>query len=128
MPNDKEKLKSNLKHFLEIKDYENFIIEITKLEVTDENYINYLNLINEVLSDKMKEENPFDVTPGNKLLRAFGVTNDEETIFEKLEKIKEAVVEIFTRKLKIRNSVTFSDDERNAEIKTELNNFEGRFM
>lgn len=128
MPTKVEELKKLLKSFLDNKDYENFIREITKLEVTDENYINYLDLINEVLSDKMKVENPFDVTSGKKLLRAFGATTDEETIFEKLEKIKEAVVEIFTRKLKIRRSRTFSDDERNAEIKTELDRFEGRFM
>ena len=45
-----------------------------------------------------------------------------------LNDIKLAVIEIFSRKLKVRKSVTFSDDERNKKIKEELNNFEGRFM
>ena len=35
MPNEKNQLKIILHRFLNEKDYENFIIEITKLELTD---------------------------------------------------------------------------------------------
>ncbi len=128
MPNEKNQLKIILQRFLNEKDYENFIIEITKLELTDENYIMYLGLIEDVLSERMLKEDIINVSSGEKLLRTLGVIEKEKTFLEMLNDIKLAVIEIFSRKLKVRKSVTFSDDERNKKIKEELNNFEGRFM
>ncbi len=128
MPNEKNQLKIILHRFLNEKDYENFIIEITKLELTDENYIMYLGLIEDVLSERMLKEDIINVSSGEKLLRTLGVIEKEKTFLEMLNDIKLAVIEIFSRKLKVRKSVTFSDDERNKKIKEELNNFEGRFM
>ena len=128
MPNEKNQLKFFLHRFLNAKEYENFIIEITKLELTDENYIMYLGLIEDVLSERMLKEDIINVSSGEKLLRTLGVIEKEKTFLEMLNDIKLAVIEIFSRKLKVRKSVTFSDDERNKKIKEELNNFEGRFM
>ncbi len=128
MTNEKNQLKIILQRFLNEKDYENFIIEITKLELTDENYIMYLGLIEDVLSERMLKEDIINVSSGEKLLRTLGVIEKEKTFLEMLNDIKLAVIEIFSRKLKVRKSVTFSDDERNKKIKEELNNFEGRFM
>ena len=128
MPNEKNQLKIILHRFLNEKDYENFIIEITKLELTDENYIMYLGLIEDVLSERMLKEDIINVSSGEKLLRTLGVIEKEKTFLEMLNDIKLAVIEIFSRKLKVRKSVTFSDDERNKKIKEELNDFEGRFM
>lgn len=128
MPNEKNQLKIILQRFLNEKDYENFIIEITKLELTDENYIMYLGLIEDVLSERMLKEDIINVSSGEKLLRTLGVIEKEKTFLEMLNDIKLAVIEIFSRKLKVRKSVTSSDDERNKKIKEELNNFEGRFM
>ena len=128
MPNEKNQLKIILQRFLNEKDYENFIIEITKLELTDENYIMYLGLIEDVLSERMLKEDIINVSSGEKLLSTLGVIEKEKTFLEMLNDIKLAVIEIFSRKLKVRKSVTFSDDERNKKIKEELNNFEGRFM
>lgn len=128
MPNGEIELKVILKSFLQKKDYENFIMEITKLEVNDENYVTYLNLIEEVLSERMLEEDIFPVSPGEKLLNSLGVIDKEENFLEMINDIKLAVIEIFSRKLNIRKSITFSDDERNKKIKEELDIFEGRFM
>ena len=128
MPNEKNQLKIILQRFLNEKDYENFIIEITKLELTDENYIMYLGLIEDVLSERMLKEDIINVSSGEKLLRTLGVIEKEKTFLEMLNDIKLAVIEIFSRKLKVRKSVTFSDDERNKKIKEELINFVVRFM
>ena len=76
----------------------------------------------------MLKEDIINVSSGEKLLRTLGVIEKEKTFLEMLNDIKLAVIEIFSRKLKVRKSVTFSDDERNKKIKEELNNFEGRFM
>ena len=124
MPNEKNQLKIILHRFLNEKDYENFIIEITKLELTDENYIMYLGLIEDVLSERMLKEDIINVSSGEKLLRTLGVIEKEKTFLEMLNDIKLAVIEIFSRKLKVRKSVTFSDDERNKKIKEELTEHE----
>ncbi len=117
------KTKWILNAYLEQNNYELFIDTITKLDINKDNYVEYLDVIADVLKDKIVNQNPFEVTSSDKLEEAFGIRKKEKTFLEWLPDIKNAIVVIFKKKLNLSNS-KYED----SEIGLRLESFKERFM
>lgn len=115
-------MQERLKIYLEKHNYDEFKKEIDKIEVTEDNYESYLNMINDVIIKQMISE-PFGGEKSSKtrLVNAFN-DKKEETFFDVVSELRKYVKEVFLKKLNIKNYV---DD---SPIIKDLESFESRFM
>ena len=121
-----DKTKWILNAYLEQNKYDLFIETITKLNINKENYVEYLNIITEVLKSKFEMQDAFEVTSYDKLEEVYGIRKKEKTFIEWLPDIKNAIVLIFKKKLDVSNS-KYEDSEL-KEVELRLENFKERFM
>mgnify|MGYP001625373941 CR=1 FL=1 len=115
-------MQERLKIYLEKHNYDEFKKEIDKLNVTEDNYESYLNMINDVIIKQMMSE-PFggEKSSETRLVNAFN-DKKEETFFDVVSELRKYVKEVFLKKLNIKNYV---DD---SPIIKDLESFESRFM
>ena len=125
MDNDKlNKFKKLIKAYLSQDNYALFIETITKADINYDNYVSYLDTIKEVMQEKFKEQDPFEITSKDKLEEVIGMRKKEKTFIEWLPDLNSAIVIIFERKLNVKRDVKYEDNE----IKQNLENFKERFM
>ena len=117
-------LKTELKKSLDLNDYAKFIEIITKLDINEENYTNYLYMIKEILKERFVKESPFEITSKDKLEELLGIREKEKTFIEWLPQLNNAIVIIFERKLNIKENTKYED----SDVKKDLDNFKERFM
>ncbi len=140
MSNEIDELEKELRKSLSKHDYESFIKTITKITINNENYKLYLDKIENILTDQMKEEvyaepakdssvRLLEILQSNyEFLQDFSVNEDKKPFLQRITDLKAAIVKIFKIKLNMRDKeeIIFSDYEK--DIKNDLDNFEGRFM
>lgn len=121
MDNEKlDKFKWRLNAYLNQNDYEKFIKEITKISITNDDYIYYLNIIEDVMKEKLMSEQIDGMNLGDRILDS--LKEKEKTYTDWLPDLKSAIKRIF--EIKLSSDKSYID----ADVKSILENFEGRFI
>ena len=125
MENEKiDKFKWRLNAYLNQDNYELFLDSIKKLDINENNYVYYLELIKEVMKEKIQMQDPFEITNEDRLFEAFGKRQKEKTFLEHLPDLNNEIVNIFKKKLNITNDIKYED----SDIVKSLDDFKERFM